>query len=236
MRNTTRSRYAATAILLLMASSMARAQEPEAELTSAPARTKVWPDRTKIWPKHWYKDRFWWIGEAVIAGILATDAYSTAVGRSRCPTCDESNIFLGKHPTNGQITRASIAFLGIGSTLHAFAWKACPDVNRRSRAWRVVCNAAVPSIGAAVVPPRIIRNFGLKSPAASVSASSSLMMRPEIVDTMPFQSLKPVISQENGRTLLMPKQFAGCSHSLTLCTSFQPTAASKVDLRSVQFR
>jgi hypothetical protein len=233
MRKPTR-RCAAAAILLLVASNRTQAQKTEVDPSATPVRSQVWPDRTKIWPKHFYKDRLWWIGEAVIAGLLAADAYSTSVGRSRCPTCVESNILLGPHPTNGQITGATIAFLGVQSGLHAFSWIACPDVNRRSRGWRVACNALVPGIGLAILPRHIIKNFELRSPAGPVPASSSLMIRPEFMSTMPSHSLWRVIPPGSDRILLLPKQFGRCGSSLTLCTSFQ--TESKVDLRSVHFR
>src|SRR5260370_9502409 len=76
----------------------------------APVRTRNWPDRSKIWPKHWYKDWMWWVGETALASLQAADAYSTAVGLSRCSGCVERSFLLGPHPSNGRIVGGSILF------------------------------------------------------------------------------------------------------------------------------
>src|SRR5215467_3764246 len=167
------------------------AQEETATQSLRP-RQKPWPDRTKVWPRHWYKDWVWWVGEGVIAGLQAADAHSTIAARSSCPTCSESNLFLGKHPSNGAIIGVSGLGFGVATGLHVLGWKACPDLNRRSHAWRIACNATVPAIGAGIKIPGIIHNYNLASPSTPTS--------PNGVGMMQLGSLVPV-SYANGQTL-----------------------------------
>ena len=200
----------------------------------APVRTRNWPDRSKIWPKHWYKDWMWWVGETALASLQAADAYSTAVGLSRCSGCVERSFLLGPHPSNGRIVGGSILIFGFRSALHVASWKFCDDPNRRSRSWRFTCDSAIPAIYAPFAAHAVVHNFGLKSPATSASTTASTK-KAQFVGSGPSESISPVVSTGTARTLLLPKPFPGCGHSLALCTSFQPTAAPNIDLRSVHF-
>jgi hypothetical protein len=187
-------------------------------------------------PQDWYKDWLWWVGEATIAAIEATDAHSTILVRERCPGCVETNKFIGPHPRNRDvIILASVGF-GIESLLHWGSWETCPDPNRKSRSWRIACDMLVPGIGAAVVGHGIVHNYHLAS--QSQSASPSTAIRRFQLDGMSSTRTElpnPILSR-NELPPFVQKQFSGCGHSLTLCTPIPTATESKVDLRSVQFR
>ncbi len=221
---------ALTAVLLIGANAgLAQDAKPAQDVTQIQTtrlRSKPWPDRTKVWPRHWYKDWAWWVGEFAIAGIQAIDADSTSVARSQCPACTERNLLLGKHPSDTRIIVVSNLNFALISTFHVLSWKACPDPNRRSRAWRIGCNALVPSIDAGIVIPGAIHNYGLHSAPISMPRSQSFAV------PMPGQSFKTVVSKTTGQELLLPKWYGGCGHSLTLCTSPFTTDEQKIERRS----
>ena len=129
-------------------------------------------------PKHWFKDWKWWVGEALIAGIRAADAHSSVTAQANCPACNETNFFLGKHPSTGALAGFAAAGLGIETTFHILSWKNCPDEN--SRWWRVASYALIPSVDAAVSIPGIVHNYGLSSPQKSSSPPSMVLGGPQL--------------------------------------------------------
>src|SRR4051812_34705236 len=198
-------------------------QKLEAQKISA-FRSKNWTDRTKVWPKHWYKDWQWWVGIAVIGGLEVADSYSTIAGLERCPQCQETNPLIGPHPTKGKIIAYTSVGFGVKSVLHVLSWKACPDVNRRSQAWHISCNALVPGIGAGLVIPHVLHNFSLIPRTTATSLSASISQKTEL-------------SRIPGNELVLPKRFSGCGQSLTLCIpSPGLDASAKIDLRGVRLR
>ena len=191
-------------------------------------------------PAHWYKDWLWWVGEATIAAIEATDAHSTILARDGCPGCVETNRFIGPHPSNrGVIVSASVGF-GIESLLHFASWQTCPDPNHEFRSWRIACDMLIPGTGAAIVGHSIAHNYHLASqfkPAAPPSSSMAIQ-RFQFGEIQSARTGSPnwVPSRGNELPLFVPKQFSGCGRSVTLCTPSQRTAEPKIDLRLVHFR
>lgn len=198
-------------VLLIVLGAEVRAQDPRAisepntPIQGLRVRSKSWSDRTTAWPRHFYKDVAWWIGEFAIAGIQASDSYSTAYASARCPGCNERNPFLGPHPTTGRIIGVTIGSFALGTTLHALSWKACPDPNRRSHAWRGACNALVPTMDAAITIPAVLHNFSLVSRSPSTASSTG---------TMPLHNVGMVATGDK-QTLTLPNQFVGCGRSRT---------------------
>jgi len=120
-------------------------------------------------PKHWFKDWKWWVGEAFIAGIQAADAHSSVAVQANCPACNETNFFLGKHPSTGALAGMAGAGFGIETTFHILSWKYCPD--ERSRWWRAASYWLVPGASATSIPG-IVHNYSLASPPKSSPPSS----------------------------------------------------------------
>src|SRR5260221_14749581 len=69
-------------------------------------------------PAHWYKDWLWWVGEATIAAIDATDSHSTILARDGCPGCVDTNRFIGPHPSNRRFIVSASVGSGSESPLH----------------------------------------------------------------------------------------------------------------------
>lgn len=128
-------------------------------------------------PKRWFKDWKWWLGEAFIAGIQAADAHSSVTAQANCPACNETNFFLGKHPSTGALAGMASAGLGIQTTLHILSWKYCPD--EHSRWWRAASYSLVPGLAATSIPG-IVHNYGLSSPPKSSSPSSMIFGGPQL--------------------------------------------------------
>ena len=124
-------------------------------------------------PKHWYKDWKWWVGEAFIAGIRAADIHSSLTARSRCPVCNETNFFLGNHPSDAALVGVGSAGFGIQTTLHILSWKYCPDEN--SRWWRAASYALVPGADAASIPG-IVHNYNLTSQTKPATKPAGSLM------------------------------------------------------------
>jgi hypothetical protein len=123
-------------------------------------------------PRRWFKDWKWWAGEAFIAGIRAADAHSSVTARSRCPTCNETNIILGNHPSTGALAGMASVGFGVETTLHILSWKYCPNEN--SRWWRTASYTLVPGIDAAGSIRGIVHNYGLTSYPKTASSSMIL--------------------------------------------------------------
>jgi hypothetical protein len=128
-------------------------------------------------PKRWFKDWKWWVGEAFIAGIMAADAHSSVTARANCPACNETNFFLGKHPSTGALAGMAGAGFGIQTTLHILSWKYCPD--EHSRWWRAASYSLVPGVAAASIPG-IVHNYGLSSQTKTASPSSMTFGGPHL--------------------------------------------------------
>ena len=227
------SRYMFRAIMLaLFAATVSHAQEPQKahethELTQE--RSETWPNRDKVWPKHWYKDWEWWAGEAVLAGERLGDTYTTV---NRCKGCLESNPVVGKNPTNARVITLSMVGVGVLTSLHALSWKACPDVNRRSRVWRFACNAWVPGISSGLSIPTILHNNHLNNSAATRSSTSPTVMSNQVSGGALSVGFIPGDPRRTNQAFLPPRSFGECR--LPLCTSLRFAGDSKVDLSRVE--
>jgi hypothetical protein len=191
--------------------------------------------------KHWYTDRFWWIGEAVIAAAFAADAHSSSYVRDRCPGCVETNLLLGSHPSNRAIAVDSSLFFGLYTAFHIGSWEACPDPNGDDKAWRVACYTAIPAIIGPLKIRAAIHNYNLAARSGSQSTQSLSTSAPgpaqPIGGRLTDTGSHSWMAKHYGDSLfILPKAFSGCRDSLTFCTPIPTTAESKVDLRSVQLR
>jgi hypothetical protein len=191
--------------------------------------------------KHWYKDWLWWIGEGFIAGTFVADAHSTALVRDRCPACEETNPFLGPHPSNRAIVVYSGIVFAAFTGFHILAEEWCPNPNGESKVWRTVCYTTIPAIAASRKIPAAIHNYHLAARLGSEStqsfSTSTLARAQSISGHLTDAGTRSWTAQRYGdRPFFLSKGLSGCRNSLTLCTPIPPTTESKVDLRSVQFR
>jgi len=109
----------------------------------------------RLWD-HWYKDKYFWMGTAVIAGAVVADAHSTA---TRPRGAVESNPLLGFHPTTGKIVGVSAANFGINFALHAAAWH--ESHQDPSQAWRQIGRWGVPVASALTTGRQAALNYEL---------------------------------------------------------------------------
>lgn len=186
---------------------------------------------------HWYKDWLWWVGEATIAAIEATDAHSTILGRENCAGCVETNGLIGPRPNNRGVIGLSIVGFGIESLLHWGSWETCPDVNHESRSWRVACDMLIPGEGVAIRTHAIVHNYHLASQFKSASPSNAIQhiqLGRASTTSIPFP--RGFSSQGSPLPPFLRSEFPGCGMRMTLCASLQATPKPKIDLRSVHFR
>ena len=220
-------------MLALFAATVSHAQEPQKsdethELTQA--RSETWPNRDKVWPEHWYKDWEWWAGEAVLVGERFGDTYTTV---NRCKGCLETNPLLGKNPTSARVITLSMVGAGVLTTMHIVSWKACPDVNRRSRVWRFACNAWVPGISSALSIPTILHNNHLNNRATQSSISPASVGGRQSAAPQQGSLIRTNVPRTN-QVLISPKAYEGCLSRLTSCYSPTVGDSPKVDLSNVQ--
>jgi len=221
---TTGSRVTSLLIVLLLAATSAQAQ-------------RRWNGKER----HWYTDRLWWIGEAVIAGAFAADAHSSAFVRDRCPGCRETNLLLGPRPSNRAIAVDSSLLFGLYTAFHIGSWKACPDPDWDDKAWRAACYTAIPAIIGPLKIRAAIHNYNLAAGSASGSTQSlsknSLGRAQSTSGSITDTGARSWVTKRYGdRPFFVSKGLSGCRAALTLCTPIPTAAAPKVDLRSVQLR
>lgn len=106
---------------------------------------------------HWYKDKYFWIGVAVIGGSIAADAHSTSrfVDRGYA----EGNPFLGPHPSHGRIAGFALLDFGAQTTFHALAWH--ESHQDPSKAWRMIGRFGEPVAAFAISGRQAITNYRL---------------------------------------------------------------------------
>ncbi len=136
----------------------------------------------------WYKSWKWWVGEAVIAGSLAADAHSTVYGISHCPSCKESNSFIGPHPSTLDIASLSAIGFGMETGFHILGRHVLKD--DPSPAWQVISYTAIPALNVAIFTPGIIRNYGLSAGKASSSSTAATVILGQ-VPSRPAQTFTP---------------------------------------------
>jgi hypothetical protein len=134
--------------LLLVLTGASYAQNPEPPKPAATIRLHAPKD-------HWYKDKYFWIGAAIIAGSIAADGHSTSLGRSRGLV--EGNPVLGSHPSNGKIVGVSSLAFGIQFALHIAARTVSHD--DPNQAWRQFGRWAVPGVVVSINGRNAVNNY-----------------------------------------------------------------------------
>ena len=104
-------------------------------------------------PKHFYNDKWWWIGEAVIVSEVGIDAHVTSVGIRRGFT--EENPLLGGHPSNGAVVIWAAGMTTLYTTGHVFTWHYLHGESR------IASDLLVPGIATAVHVPAIVKDYEL---------------------------------------------------------------------------
>lgn len=104
---------------------------------------------------HWYRDKWWWVGEAIIGSSIFMDGHSSARGQ---PYYVEGNPLLGKHPSNARIAGFAGLDFGLQTTYHALAWHWSHDDNKF---WRNLGRWAIPTEVALIVGRQGIENYRL---------------------------------------------------------------------------
>ncbi len=183
-------------------------------------------------PKHWYKDWKWWVGEAFIAGIRAADVHSSLTARSRCPVCNETNFFLGNHPSDAALVGVGSAGFGIQTTLHILSWKYCPDEN--SRWWRTASYSLMPGAAAASIPG-IVHNYGLTSQPKPASPTAMILGRDQssISRTAHLINMPSLIERGDRHLFIPPEQFSECGHGLRFCLAEGSSAFLKTTTQRI---
>lgn len=134
-------------------------------------------------PKHFYTDKKWWIGVAVIGAANALDALSTCQSAGRGI---ETNPILGPNPSCKNVAGLTIGGFVIESGFHALSWHCQQDdffeqhpAGQKGRCYglnqyegnhpilnQVLVYSAIPAINVGFHIPAAIHNWGLPKPAA----------------------------------------------------------------------
>lgn len=115
-------------------------------------------------PKHWYSDKKWWAGEAVIGAAVFLDMHSTARAMGN-PANVETNFILGPHPSDGRIALVGLGAFSYWTTFHALDWHFGHD---DTKPWRILGYTAIPAAALAVHLPAAIHNYELPAAPAAV--------------------------------------------------------------------
>jgi hypothetical protein len=75
------------------------------------------------------------LADAVIIAAWSADAASTVNDERNCPTCVETNPFLGPHPTKHQLWLSAAGFAGAETTVNHLIWHYAPDPVYRHMVW-----------------------------------------------------------------------------------------------------
>jgi len=108
---------------------------------------------------HWYKDKVFWAGIAVIAASQVLDAHSTASGFGH--HISEANPILGPHPSSTKIGVYTFGYFTFQSALHVAAYK--QSHNDPSKAWRLIGQWGLPATAASVNGIQGIKNYRLEA-------------------------------------------------------------------------
>jgi hypothetical protein len=114
-------------------------------------------------PRHFYTDRWWWVGRAVSGAAVTVDAASTMTAARACPGCvEDSYLFSYGRPTPGRT--AARAGLGFGiSTVFAIAeWWVMRRAPRRNP-WTIGSYVDVPITDGVVHGWAAEHNYALAS-------------------------------------------------------------------------
>ena len=109
-------------------------------------------------PRHWYTDKKWWIGEAVITAAVVADAHSTSRGVGMGFT-ERNTWAFGSRPSNGRIAGVSAGYFAIQTTLHATAWHV--ERNETNKYWNTAKYVGVPAAVAIINGHNAALNYQL---------------------------------------------------------------------------
>lgn len=113
-------------------------------------------------PKHFFQEKKWWIGEAVILASVAVDyAYSS---RAISSGFQEGNILLGPYPSTGRMVGIGFAVAGFWTAVHAGSYEIMK--NDPSPAWRNLSLMSTP------IEAGIIHGYGAARAAHVCSVST----------------------------------------------------------------
>ena len=139
-------------------------------------------------PKHWYLDKKWWAGTAVIGLSTALDAHSTCALTGRG---SETNFILGPHPSCGKVALFELSGFAFNTALHALIWHcaqddffeprppgqkgSCYGLNQyegsHSKVISLVVYTSIPAINVASHVSAAIQNYAVPSAASRLPAA-----------------------------------------------------------------
>src|ERR1700691_1997453 len=67
------------------------------------------------------------LADAVIVAAWSADAASTVNDERNCPSCVETNPFLGPHPSRHAIWISAVGYAGVQTTFNHLIWHYAPD-------------------------------------------------------------------------------------------------------------
>ena len=121
----------------------------------------LWSIPCQASPRHWYTDKWWWVGEAVNIAMPLLDANSTehAVSRGAFET---HPWLIGRHPSSHAAYEAGTGASAFYTILHIAAWKLSHD--DKSKAWRNVGRWGIPAGVTANHLYPVINNYRIERP------------------------------------------------------------------------
>jgi hypothetical protein len=75
------------------------------------------------------------LADAVIIAAWSADAASTVNDERNCPSCVETNPFLGPHPSEHQLWLSAVGISGVETSLNHLIWHYAPDPVYRHMVW-----------------------------------------------------------------------------------------------------
>lgn len=126
-------------------------------------------------PKHWYSDKKWWAGEAVIGAAVFLDMHSTSQALHNGNT--ESNFLLGPHPSDGRVAAFGVGAFAYWTTAHAVDWH---FFHNELLGFRIFGYTAIPTAALITHLPAAIHNYGLPAPPPP-AAVRECIVRPCVI-------------------------------------------------------
>lgn len=93
--------------------------------------------------KHFYTDKWWWLGRAASAGAVGVDAWSTGSYLNACPSCGDQFPFFNVH-SRGTIAGAAIIDFGISTGFSILEWEVGPKLATGKSGYRIAGYIAQP--------------------------------------------------------------------------------------------
>jgi len=108
-------------------------------------------------PRHWYTDKWFWVGEGV--GVAARTLDCTSTQQRLSQGYAEGNLLVGPHPGRGAVIGLCVGSEAALTGLHIVSWKY--SHNEPSKLWRNVGRWEVPAIQGGVFGSAAARNYSL---------------------------------------------------------------------------